>query len=102
MEALIQLILGSVALFVLFYFVLGLYTSVIIPAVSIFNKDKAFSLRLSVAERHNMYKGESFLHSKGLPQARVLYPDGFISKNMPIGNAVDYRQIFGGQVIKPN
>jgi hypothetical protein len=29
----------------------------------------------------------------------VIYPEGFRSINMPIGNARDYAKIFGGKVV---
>jgi hypothetical protein len=37
--------------------------------------------------------------AKSLPQGYVIYPEGFRSINMPIGNARDYAKIFGGKVV---
>lgn len=36
-----------------------------------------------------------------MPAARIQYPDGKRSIKMPIGNAVGYKKIFGGKVIRP-
>lgn len=38
------------------------------------------------------------VRAKAMPQAYVVYPEGFRSINMPIGNAQSYAKIFGGTV----
>lgn len=37
--------------------------------------------------------------SRGMRQGYVLYPDGTRSINMPLGNAADYKKIFGGRLV---
>lgn len=39
------------------------------------------------------------VYAQRLPQAYVIYPEGFRSVDMPIGNARDYANIFGGTVV---
>lgn len=39
--------------------------------------------------------------AKSYPQARVLYPCGRCSTNMPIGNAKEYAEMFNGTVVPP-
>lgn len=44
------------------------------------------------------YDGVLFM-ARGYPMARVRYPEGGTSVPMPIGNAWNYQQIFGGEVV---
>ncbi len=67
--------------------------------VNLFNM---FKFHLFLAKRFGIWKHEGLFSSRtarSYPQARVLYKDGQYSANMPIGNAVDYANVFGGQVV---
>ena len=47
------------------------------------------------------YHGLHGFEPRWWPHAQVLYRDGEISRPMALGNAIDYADIFGGEVIQP-
>lgn len=47
------------------------------------------------------YEGLTIYEPRHWPRGRVLYADGQRSVSMPLGNAFDYAEIFGGTVVKP-
>jgi len=70
----------------------------------LFNKNKYFLYSLKLAHQ-GFFKYEGLTGSYGycnLPQGIVHYPDGSFSISMPIGNALDYSKIFGGEIIQTN
>ena len=72
-----------------------------LKSFSIWYKAKSFGVSLYLARKWGWYKYEgiiSFAESRGYPMARVKYADG-VSSPMAIGNAVDYAEIFKGEVI---
>jgi hypothetical protein len=46
------------------------------------------------------YEGMRGRHPRWWPTARVKYKDGKISEQMPVGTALDYADIFSGEVVK--
>jgi hypothetical protein len=70
-------------------------------AVNFFNPELVFKTRLSMAKRgYYKYDGlMGFAEMRGIPVARVLYPDNKKSAKMAMGNALDYKEMFGGKVI---
>jgi len=77
---------------------------ILIPIIDHYNKDLAFSMRLNIAEKTSYYNYDGsvcFAEIYGIPLGRVAYSDGKVSANMSLGSAVNYRDIFGGEVIRP-
>lgn len=96
---LIAMMLGLLYVFVALIFMI--IREPVLWALNFFKPALVFKTRLSMAER-GYYKYEGlvgFAEIRGIPVARVLYPDNEKSVKMAMGNAVDYREIFGGTVI---
>ena len=90
----------------LYFFIYVLFFIVrepILMALNFFAPDKVFKVRLSMAERgYYKYDGlMNFAKIRGFPVGRVIYPDGKKSVEMALGTAVEYREMFGGTIIKP-
>lgn len=66
--------------------------------LNFFKPELVFKTRLSMAKRgYYKYDGlMGFAEIRGIPVARVIYPDGKKSCKMAIGNAVEYQDMFGG------
>ncbi len=67
---------------------------------------RLFRVRLWLAKNLGMYRYEGMMAmARGYPMARVHYfpnenyPNRAYSCPMPIGNAVDYAEMFGGDVV---
>jgi hypothetical protein len=37
-----------------------------------------------------------------MPKALVRYPDGYVSRPMAVGNALDYQRLGGGELLPPD
>lgn len=58
-------------------------------------------LQIFLAKRFGAYRYDGLMDlAAGYPKARVLYPDGKTSVAMPLGNAVEYAEMFGGEVVR--
>ena len=88
--------LFSLCLWALYSFLL-IFLTFILPLVNCFNP--TWVLRLKVANKSHYYHYSGLMENAsihGFPKAKVKYNDGKFSKNMAIGNAVDYADMFGG------
>jgi len=99
------LILMAVAILGLFLspFVCLIYREVVLVAIKPIFPDFVFSQQIIIA-RSNYYTYDGILHNAFWGRscdnalAQVTYPDGRMSKSMPLGNALEYRDIFGGKI----
>jgi hypothetical protein len=80
-----------------------IFRGLILWVLNFFKPNLVFKTQLSMAKRgYYRYDGlMGFAKKRGFPVARVLYPDGKRSCEMAIGDAVDYQEMFGGEVIQP-
>ena len=96
-----ELILLILSVFITMPFAILFNRHVLIPFISIFNKKMAFEMYLNIARKtsYYLYDGSMVMaRTRGYPVARVQYSDG-ISREMAIGNAVEYASMFNGKVV---
>lgn len=93
-------------IFIIPLFVLYLITRIIFREIKLiyYKKYKPqlfFNYSLELAKK-GFFRHDGLLDSNSaqkLPQAKVKYSDGKFSVGMPIGNALDYAEIFDGEVV---
>lgn len=98
------IIVTTCIIYLFVYFLFSITRSFVLFILKFFIPDSVFNVHLSMAERGHFKRDGLILFSNfvGVPCAHVIYPDGKKSVKMAIGNAVEYKNIFGGTVVPCN